>query len=102
MLNAELKRDLVPVVTLALEVLETWEGTKKQKDTDTTLSELAACLKYCGKAMSDEEDWEARLTRSLDIDDGGIDFDEAMAIADVRNIVADKSRREAITSFLSK
>ena len=99
MLQEQTKKDVSSVINLTLEVFETWEGTKKEKNTDATLPELLTCLKFCVDAISNGNTWEKVLTRSLEIDDDAIDFDEAIAIDDVRAIVENSDRLEAIKKF---
>ena len=101
MLKEQTKRDVSSVLNLTLEVLETWEGTKKEEKTDATMPELITCAKFCVEALSNGKTWEKVLTRSLEIDDDAIDFNEAIAIDDVRAIAedSDDSRLETIQKF---
>lgn len=99
MLSEQTKKDASSIVNLTLEVLETWESTKKEKKTDANLGEFFMCLKYCVNAVSSGKDWQKPITQSLEIDDGFIDWDEMDVIADVRAIVEDSARLEAVKKF---
>ncbi len=53
----------------------------------------------CVNAISSGKDWQKPITRSLELDDGYMDWDEMDAIADIREIVEDSARLEAVKKF---
>jgi hypothetical protein len=100
MLQAQTKQDIRSVFTLSLEIFETWEKSVKEANTDATLGEFFTCLKYTVSSLS-SPNWQARTARSLTIDDNVIDIEESTAIDEVKAIIQDKVRLDAVTEFFN-
>jgi len=100
MLQPQTKQDIRSVFILTLEVFESWEKSAKEANTDATFAEFLSCLKYSVSSLS-SPDWEARAKRSLTIDDKEIDLGESATIDEVKTIVQDKARLDAVTKFFN-